>query len=493
MARIVDSDFVAERLARELAVEAADVFVGEASFSLLRSRLELHDLRVVRPRVATFAADRLVLSGLPFFTEEEDEPTILGRLVATRPMLFYHPAASPTARERPADAAADSVAFRVGELRIEDATGLVWRIDAVRGPRAVLVRDLHVDGRGIAFDRAGWMIGSPKNLEWRTGPFRRVRADGLTELTFDSTRASSRDSSLLLHGGRFQPTHPDDEFFRRRDSREDRIRANLPHIRVRGLDFGMLPPRGLVARAVEFDSVDIDVLTERRLPTGTARPWTPRSLVRSVERRLRLDSVLVRGRVEYRDRPVERALGAGRIDFEDLDATIRGISNEPGIPPMEITAEVRVFDAPADVGLQVPLQGSRFQMSMEGRVGGIDLRKLNSLTVPLEGIEFQAGRLEGMRFDITVEGSSAGGTVWVAYRDLDVQIVDRRTGEGGLFDDIKSFLANTFVFRGDNMPSTDEGDEPAIGAVEYYVPPGDSFFSRVWGPIRSGLMTVAKK
>ena len=130
---------------------------------------------------------------------------------------------------------------------------------------------------------------------------------------------------------------------------------------------------------------------------------------------------------------------------------------------------------------------------MEGRVGAMSLSRLNSLTVPLQGVEIQDGRLEGLRFDITVEGPAAGGTVWVAYRDLDVQIVDSRTGEGGLLDDIKSFVANTFALRDENLPETDGEDGAEPGVVEYYVRPADPFFTRVWAPIRSGLMGVAKK
>ena len=63
-----------------------------------------------------------------------------------------------------------------------------------------------------------------------------------------------------------------------------------------------------------------------------------------------------------------------------------------------------------------------------------------------------------------MDGRTAGGTVWAAYRDLDVQMVDRKTGEGGVFDDIKSFVTNTFVLRGDNMPGDGEDDEARPGA-----------------------------
>jgi hypothetical protein len=100
--------------------------------------------------------------------------------------------------------------------------------------------------------------------------------------------------------------------------------------------------------------------------------------------------------------------------------------------------------------------------------------------------------MEGLRFDVRVDGANAGGTVWSAYHDLDVQMVSRKSGEGGILKDIKSFVANKFVLDGDNMPNPEKGEEARPGEVVYYVRPTDPFFTRVWAPVRNGLMAVAK-
>ena len=490
--RIVDADFVEERLSRQLGDGSAEVSVAEASFSLLRRRVAISDV-VVKLPAAVLAADRVVLTGIPLLPSGDGEPRDLRRLTVQAPLLFYSPPAPAFDDERVGvrDTSA-AAALRIDELRIERATVLVWRDGAVRGPRSVLARDIELTGSDVSIDSAGRVGGPRGGIAWRTGPIRRVRADGLTEFRLDSTSASSRDSSIVLHGGRYRPVGSDEEFFGRLDWREDRIRAELPRIELRGVDFGRLPPRDMVVRAVHFDSVDVDVLTDRRVPARDGEPWLPHTLAQSFEGRLALDSVRIRGRIRYSDRPAEPVSRPGRIAFADFDGRIRGISNEPDASPMVIDATMRLFDAPVEVRLEVPLDADRFLMSMEGRVGRVDLEELNGLTVPLEGIEFQGGRIEGIRFDVDVDGSSAGGTVWAAYRGLDVQLVDRTTGEGGLFDDIKSFLANNFVFRGDNMPDAEGGTGSEPAAVEHFVSPTEPFFSRVWEPIRSGLMAIAR-
>jgi len=184
--------------------------------------------------------------------------------------------------------------------------------------------------------------------------------------------------------------------------------------------------------------------------------------------------------------------GAGTIAFDDIEGLVTGISNAGGVPPLVVDATLRLFGAPADIRIEIPL-GDHFAMRTRGRVGAVDLTRLNSLTIPLEGLEIQDGRLEGLRYDVTVDGLMAGGTVWAAYRDLDVQMVDSRTGDGGLIADIKSFVANTFVLRGDNLPGTAEEGGVQPGPVEHVLEADDPFFTRLWAPIRSGLKSVTKK
>lgn len=493
--RVVDAGFVRERLVERLGDDSTRVSLEDVSFSLLARRIEASGIVVGRPGVATATAERIVASGLPLLALLVGDATPeVGRLTVSRPLVFLHPAPADS-DETGGGKPSPEPAVRVDELRVEGGTVLVWRPEAASGPGRVLVRDLEIDGRDVDFDREGRLAGPRDGLAWRTGAFTRVRGDGLVRVAWDSMRASVRDSTLLLAGARYEPTLSDTAFFRRLDDREDRIRIASPRISASGFDFSLRPDGGFVARTIAFDSTEIDVYSNRRVPdtdTTSSPPWMPHDLVRSFDGRLRADTVEVSGRITYRELPQRDVTAPGRFVFDDFEGRITGISNASGAPPMAVEATMAVFGAPSDIRLEIPLDADRMLMRMDGRVGSMELSRLNDLTVPLQGVEIQAGRLEGLRFDITVDGPTAGGTVWVAYRDLDVQMVDSGSGEGGLFDDIKSFVANTFVLRNENMPDGEDGDEAVRGNVEYYVEPDDPFFTRVWAPIRSGLMDVVK-
>lgn len=491
-ARIVDSRFVRDRLEDALG-EDARVHLRTVSFSLLRRRLEATGVVVTRPDRATLSVPRAVASGLPVWPG--GKTTGIGGLTLDRPLLYVHP--RPGTGSDPDDGrgvrrAPGAPALRIGRLRVTGGTVLAWRPEAVRGPGHVLVREVGVEGRDLALDGEGRMTGTPGGLTWRTGGVVRTRADGLTRLTADSMRVAAADSSFLVSGLHLAPTSPDAEFLDRLNEREDRIRATAVRIEGRGFDLDAWMRRDVRIRAIELDTIDIDVLNDRRLPAGSDEPWLPTRMIRSFGGELRLDTIDLSGRIVYNEIPERRAAEPAQIGFESFDGRITGVSNAPDAPPIVIDASMTLFEAPATIRIEIPYDSLAYRMEMSGRVGSLDLTRINSLTVPLQGIEVQDGQLAAMRFDITVDGRTAGGTVWAAYRDLDVQLVNRETGEGGLLDDIKSFVTNTFVLRGNNMPGGGEADGSRPGVVEYYVERDDSFFTRVWAPIRMGLMAVAR-
>lgn len=491
--RIVDRGFVRDRLADELGADDVRVDVGLVSFSLLRRRIEATDIVVTRVGRATLFVPRVVASGVPVL-QGGDAPGI-GRLTVVRPLLYIHP--RPGSGRDEDDGGGEgrrpgTPVLRIGRLRVTGGTVLVWRPGATQGPGHVLVRDLGLEGRDVALDGQGRITGEPDSLTWSTGEFLGTRADGLTRLTVDSTRVSAADSSFLISGLHLAPTSSDADFFDRLDAREDRIRATATRVRGRGFDVDAWIRRDARVRAIELDTVDVDVLSDKRLPAGSDEPWLPTGLIRAFGGGLDLDTIRVSGRIAYNEIPQRKAAQAAHIGFENFYGRVTGISNAPDASPIVIDASMTLFEAPASIRIEIPYDSSTYRMEISGRVGALDLTRINSLTVPLQGIEVQNGRLAAMRFDVTVDGRTAGGTVWAAYRNLDVQMVDRETGEGGLFDDIKSFVTNTFVLRGNNLPGAGDKDGSRPGAVEYYVERHDSFFTRVWAPIRSGLMAVAR-
>ena len=101
------------------------------------------------------------------------------------------------------------------------------------------------------------------------------------------------------------------------------------------------------------------------------------------------------------------------------------------------------------------------------------------------------GRVDSARVDIRYRADGASGVVMVGYEGLELRQEDRNTGEQSFGQRLTSFVANTFVIRGDNRPGDD--GPPREGRVEYVRPPDASFFKQFWHAIRDGLIDVAKR
>lgn len=505
-ARVVDADFIRDRLASEFEGSPVELSLGDVSFNLFTREIDATDVIIGSRAVAHLSAPRVVVSGIPLRKPTRGKPVTLRSVVLETPMMYFHPEPEPPQSDSVAHAEADArrgpdvqgqgdapAVLEIGRLSITDGTLLALRTGTRSGPLHVRVRGLQVEAENLGLGPSGRITGSPSSLELRTGEFEHIRLDSLMRIAFDSARISSREASFEIHGPRYEPTVTDAEFFGRLDTRQDRVIARAPHIVARGFDLESRIQRDVVIRALAVDSVDVEVFSNKRLPPGGGMPWLPNTLAQGFDGRLQLDSVIVtNGRIEYQELPLQEAMAPGRIAFEDVELLAHGLNNAPGAPPLVIDTQFRTFGATAETHMEIPLATDTFSMHFTGKVGALDLTRLNPLTIPLQGMEIQKGRMEGLRFDIRVDGATAGGTVWSAYHDLDVQVVSRKSGEGGILKDIKSFVANKFMLDSDNMPDAEKGEEARPGEVVYYVGPNDPFFTRVWAPLRNGLMTVAK-
>jgi hypothetical protein len=118
----------------------------------------------------------------------------------------------------------------------------------------------------------------------------------------------------------------------------------------------------------------------------------------------------------------------------------------------------------------------------------MDATTFNEILEDLEGVKVDAGRIDTVWFDISVVNSRARGKVHIAYHDLNVGFQNKDTGKRGLFDVIKSFVANAVKVQANNPRSA---NEPAFTAeVDIVRAPNVALFGFLWVGLRQGLMST---
>lgn len=520
---VVDAEAVERRLSELLSRPGrpAVVNVGRAEARLLPRSLGLEDVSVQRPpgeevgaRGLTVHLERGGVEGVALL------PLVLdGRLDADvirlqRPTVVV--SAATTAgeggdRSGPSDSARGGAGtlrnvppLSVGRLEVEDA-----RL-ALRAPPSgraggreeehlldgltLWLADVSAGGRPEE-ESAGLRLGGGGEVEIER--YRGVVDGGMHGLEVRGVAASLEEGTLQVHSLRLRPLPDEEGFVRRLEHRKDRVQLAAGSIRGTGVDVARLMRRaGLLARRIDVGSFVIAVHSDKRLPRrpGTTPPVMPPALLRDADVPVVVDTLTMgKGRVEYSERTSD-ASRPGRVSFEGIDATFLDVANDTTRDGARGSAVVRTTAhlygtgrLQADFRFRVLSSGLDF--SFAGELGEMDLRSLNDMFVPLDGIRLTSGRLERLAFDARVRDGRAAGSVRGRYRELDVEKVDPESGRQSLPDVVASLVLDADV-RSDNPASGDE--EPREGTIENRRSPDEPFFQFLWESLRSGLLSLVR-
>ncbi|HET9133988.1 MAG TPA: hypothetical protein VFN90_06775 [Gemmatimonadales bacterium] len=292
----------------------------------------------------------------------------------------------------------------------------------------------------------------------------------------------------------------DAAFVRARRSRADRLALAVDSMRLAGIETAAWMRRGAIrATRADLHGVALDVYTDKRLPSRgvRARHRTPQGWIVAQRLELQLDTVVVRGRAQYRERAVgAKAPGVLRLDA--LEARLVNLSTDPArmtdSTPLVATITARMMGrAPFTLEATLPLLAPRFAMRFEGRLGAMPAAALNPFLEGATPVRFTEGTVRSVRFDATVTDGVARGRVVPTYEGLRVETPGvARTGIlQGLRRAVAALAANELVLRSDNGPGAKDGTR--VGPIAHRWTPGETLLQFMWHALRSGLLAVVKQ
>lgn len=288
-----------------------------------------------------------------------------------------------------------------------------------------------------------------------------------------------------------QPTVDDEAFFAADTFRRVRYRATIAAVTLRDIAFPELFRReayradSLEVHAPEFETY-INREKPRRPPTRI--PPMPHEALAGLDQPLRLGRLTItEGTIRLKAR---RAADAepGILTFAAFALTARDIANLPaGGQTIQLQAQTRLMDAaPLTVDMSIPVAPAALTFDYSGKLGPMDLTRLNAYLSGTGSFEIKSGRAEGAEFSVAVVDGRARGTLQGIYRDLHVTVLDRETGnDDGLTTRVATVLANQIKVRHDNAP--DRTGALAEGKIDYTRTPEDSFLHFSWAALRTGL------
>ena len=322
-----------------------------------------------------------------------------------------------------------------------------------------------------------------------------LRPDTLSKISIARLDAGLTDSTLRLAGARHGPSLSDEELVRTQRARHDRVRFKIDRLRARGVAYRSLLANGdLDIRAVELRGATIDVLSDKRIPTGPPRHHRiPQHAAASVSFGVAIDTVHIGGlEVTYQERKPEHER-AGRVSLGAIRGKVLHLDLPGRGKPLRIDASARLMnEGLLSVHATVPLNAPDFRYELEGTLGPMQATAFNRFLAESGPIKVARGRVDGIEFQQVAARGRATTTLTPRYRDLSFESSD---SSGGVLSSVKhavvKLAASKFKVRSEN-PEDDGKKLHTAKAVRVY-DPSNSWIQFLWFGFRDGFKAVVMK
>ncbi|MEP6591414.1 MAG: DUF748 domain-containing protein, partial [Gemmatimonadota bacterium] len=297
------------------------------------------------------------------------------------------------------------------------------------------------------------------------------------------------------------PLGNDAAFLRRSRYRAERTSLDVAHVEVFGIRLPEYLREGSFwVRRAEITGLALDVMADKGKPSkpGRARHRMPQDALRELGLQLHADTVTITGRVQYRERDAE-APKPGVLTFEGIRATVLNLSTDPrrmtDSTPMTLRVDSRLMGAGAlHLEAEIPLLAPKFTMAFRGSLGGMDAEAFNPLIVDATGVRFIRGHISSVRFNVTVRGGVASGTVQPRWEGLGIEVPGVARSQTNILGKLKravaKIAANAFLVRDDNPAK----DKPALnGNISHRWTPEETLPQFIWFSLRDALVPLLKR
>lgn len=311
------------------------------------------------------------------------------------------------------------------------------------------------------------------------------------DFSFNTTEKTAEIGQIRIQN-KLEPYAYADEF----KYETDWIELEEGNLQVEGLDFLTYFQNGSIhAEKLRIGEMRIVIFRDKRKPDDMARrPSMIHEVFRELPIPLDIQEVeVVNGYVSYEERPETGAPRSGEIFFDEINATITGMTNSQERlaenDEMVLKAKGRLIGE-GQINLEVTyfLSDTTGKFLMKGSVGAMDLMGLNNIIEPSTKVSLKNGRMNSLFFNIVADDIEGTGEVIVQYENVEIEILDKNFGhDQNIFQRIGSFLANKLILKSQNP---DKKGELKKGTVYYPRDQHKFIFKYWWELVLSGLKST---
>jgi hypothetical protein len=181
----------------------------------------------------------------------------------------------------------------------------------------------------------------------------------------------------------------------------------------------------------------------------------------------------------------------GVLTISAVNVSAQGIANRgPAPAAIQLRGQGELMDAGTmKMLMSIPITPTDFSFHYSGSLSAMDLTRLDPFLDIAEHTRLKSGTVQEAAFEIDVTAGQARGHVLAMYGNLEIAMLDKRTGTKQRIDNrVASFLANELKIRSTNAP--DASGLMKEGIVKYTRKPGDEFQQFAWFALRTGVLDI---
>lgn len=283
-----------------------------------------------------------------------------------------------------------------------------------------------------------------------------------------------------------------EEFVRSLKFQKDYFNIRINNIRLVGADVKKLvSEKSIIADEASMQAL-VNVFNDRTVRPDTASKMGqyPHQLLRELKTPLYLKTVkIINGNVVYKERGAI-SKKTGDVVFNKINMVISNVTNIPNYVKKNDMMSVNVsceFLNMADITSlwKLPLNPSRGEFTISGKVGAFEGTKLNPVIEPLGMGSIKSGRINSYNFNFQGTDTKSTGDALLLYNNLKIKLLKYAGDTNSLqTKGVTSFAANLLI----------KDKNPAQGVTrrgksDYTRTMTKSFFNLVWKSIFAGAKT----
>lgn len=483
------------------------VFTGSATITNLRINADTSASKKQAKTLFEGTIDELDVSGINVFSAVWGDELHIGSITLNRPDIH--------ARRNPGTILEDTTgqfssvdstiyaaiskrykALEIGEIGINEGRVML----AERGDTLSVLGKLDLSLQNIRVDSVSAESGRTfvtDDISIDAGDFMFELSDSVNTVRFDALHISSDDQTIAMDSLQLIPRYPRFEYGRRHGTKKDRIELDIPKIRFKGVDFSrFVDSARIYAQYGTVNNARVQDFLNRNVTPGPPKSKTlPFIVFRNLGQKIKIDSLKINNAFISYSEYLGETPRAGKVTFEQLNASLYDISNYPDDIQQGITT---VMDARArvmgngllDTHFEFPMDTENSFHKINGRLSSMPITDFNRMLKYVAFVRMDTGMLNSLEFDMTLNEDHSNGTLIMKYENLEISVLDKKSIEQkGLLENLMTFVANNFVVRKNNTPESGM----QAGRIQFERVKHKSIFNFWWKSLLSGIKESIKK